>query len=196
MIKNVLFDMGNVLIEWQPELFLQRLGVSNKEDIDTIMNNAVRKKYWHDYDLGTVTKEELIKKSCNGLPKRLHKYVKLLVNNWHDVSHVIEGMPEYTRYLKKKGIKIYILSNAGKNQPYYIRKFPYSHFDGKCVSAYYGVGKPNKELYEICLKKFNLKAEECVFTDDMQANVDAANKLGIKAYLFKNTEKLKKDLKL
>lgn len=196
MIKNVIFDMGGVLIEWNPTLFLQRFGLKSKKDIQTVLDNTVNKKHWHDYDMGKFDLNTLVQKCLKGTPKHLHKVTRQFATNWASVSNTIDGMVEYTHYLKKKGYKIFVLSNAGKNQPYYFSKYPYSHFDGKCVSAFYGVGKPDKQFYEALLNKYNLKAEECAFTDDVKANVEAAKKLGIKAFVFKNTNKLKKDLQL
>lgn len=194
MIKNVIFDMGNVLIEWNPTEFMKRLGLTDSNDIKIILDRM--KKYWAKGDAGEITLTELTKSLQKGAPKRLHAFIKKFVYKWPAVAKPIDGMPEYTRYLQSKGIKIYMLSNANKNQPYYIRKFPYDNFDGKCISAFYGTSKPDKRFYEALLKKYHLKAEECVFTDDMTINVEGARKAGIKSYLFKNTEKLKKDLKL
>lgn len=196
MIKNVIFDMGGVLIEWDPIRFLQRFGVKDDNEIQTILNNTVRKKYWTDYDLGRIDLDTLVNKSLKGLPKHLHKYAILFIRDWASVSNPIEGMIEYTNYLKKKGYKLYLLSNAGKNQPYYFRRFPYKHFDGRCVSAFYGVGKPDKEFFDALLNKYKLKAQECVFTDDMKANIAAANSYGIKAYQFKSAKQIKKDFGL
>lgn len=196
MIKNIIFDMGGVLIEWNPTLFLQRFGLTDKKEIQIVLDNTVNKKHWHEYDMGMFDLDTLVKKCLRNTPEHLQKVTKEFATNWASVSNTIEGMPEYINYLKKKGYKIFLLSNAGKNQPYYFRKFPYSYFNGRCVSAFYGVGKPDKKIYEALLNKYNLKAEECVFTDDVKANVDSAKKLGIKAFVFKNTNKLKKDLQL
>lgn len=196
MIKNVIFDMGGVLVEWDPSLFLQKFGLNDENDIQIVLNNTMGNKSWIDYDMGFLTYNELLQKCLKTTPSRLQKYTRLFVTKWHTVARPVEGMPEYFRYLQNKGYKIYLLSNAGKNQPFYFRKFGYKNFDGKCVSAYYGIGKPKKEFFEIFLNKFKLKPEECVFIDDREENIVAADKLGIKGILFENTNKLKKELQL
>ena len=193
MIKNFIFDMGGVLIEWSPIEFIKRLGVNDK-DIDLIYESTVKKPYWHEYDLGQINKEELYQKCLNHLPVRLHKIAKEFIGNWSSVSKEIEGMNEYCLSLKQKGYKLYMLTNAGKNQVYYIRNYPYKYFDGKCVSAHYGVGKPDKEFYEILLKKYNLNRDECIFVDDVLENVLGAEKIGIKAIQFKSVEQLRKEV--
>lgn len=194
MIKNIIFDMGNVLIEFKPELFLKRMGIVDENERNIIINNSVETQYWTDYDLGKTTIKKLTDKCLKKIPDHLKSDARELIRNWHAYAKPVEGMPELVLSLKRKEYKLYVLSNAGYNQPSYLKNFPYYSFDGKVVSAFYRSSKPNKKIYEILLKKYNLNKAECLFIDDIQENVNGANKAGIKAILFKDTETLKKQL--
>lgn len=187
--------MGGVLIEWNPELFLKRMGLLDKEAQKLITDSIVNTKYWHQYDLGIITRKDIEEKTLKKLPEELRKYGKKLINNWVDYCQPVKGMSEYTKSLQAKGYKVYMLTNAGKNQPYYIKKYPYDHFDGKIVSSLYGVCKPDRKIYELLLKKYNLNREECIFTDDNMPNVEGARKAGMKAVLYRDLKTLKKDIK-
>lgn len=194
MIKNIIFDMGNVLIEFQPDIFLKRMGVNDVNDRNIILNNSVFSSYWMDYDLGLFNMKELINKCLLSIPDYLKRYAKELIRNWHKYSNAIEGMSEYIQSLKDRSYRLYILSNAGYNMPFYIKRFPYNMFDGKIVSAYYHIKKPDKKIYKLILNKYKLNISECIFVDDTKENVDSAKEFGMKAICFKDVDKLKKEL--
>ena len=188
--------MGGVLIEWNPHLFCERFGISDKNDQDVIVNNTVRQQSWHDYDQGLITINKLINLSKDRVPDRLKKECVNFIKNWNLVSYPVKGMEELLKELKSKGYRIYLLSNAGYNQPNYFKKYPYTNiFDGKIVSCFYKIRKPDKEIFELIVKKYKLNKEECVFIDDYEINVKGSNDAGIKAILFKNAIDLRKDLK-
>ena len=86
---------------------------------------------------------------------------------------------------KKKGLNIYLLSNAGRSADIYWPAVPASvYFDGKVISAFVNCVKPDRKIYEILLDRYGLKADECLFIDDAPANVEGAKEAGIDAYLF------------
>ena len=195
MIKNIIFDMGNVLIDFKPDLFLEKMGLSNPKDRKIILDNCVEKDYWLQYDLGKINIDTLIQKSLENVPNHLKKYTKELIRNWYKYAEVVKGMPELVQELKDKGYKLYLLSNAGYNQPSYFKKFPYK-LDGQVVSAFYHVAKPDAKIYEILLNKYHLKANECLFIDDRPANVlGAADQRIAVGLTFTNIKELRKDLK-
>ena len=97
--------------------------------------------------------------------------------------------------LKGMGYGIYLLSNAGLNHPQYFDRVPGSEcFDGRVVSAFYKLLKPQPELYQILLREFSLKAEECFFVDDLNINVEAAELAGMSGCVFRGVEDLRQRL--
>ena len=99
----------------------------------------------------------------------------------------LKGAKEFCDYIKNKGYGIYILSNASDKFYEYFPKFlPLDYFTGYVVSSDIHMLKPNENIYRYILDKYNLKAEECLFIDDKDYNVEGAKKLNIKAEIFKD----------
>ena len=95
-------------------------------------------------------------------------------------AHHSPGMAELVRELKGSGYGIYLLSNASIRQHEYWPRIPASRFfDGTLISADHHVIKPQPEIYRLCLERFGLKAEECIFVDDMAHNVEGAVFCGV-----------------
>jgi putative hydrolase of the HAD superfamily len=87
--------------------------------------------------------------------------------------------------LKEAGYGLWLLSNASRRQHEYWPRCPGSGlFDGTLISADVGLMKPQREIYELCLEQFGLKAEECFFIDDAPANIEGANRCGIAGCVF------------
>ena len=108
----------------------------------------------------------------------------------------MEGMEGLLRELKELGFPIYLLSNASLRQPGYFDKIPGSqYFDGKIVSAFYKLLKPQPEIFRLLTEKFGLKLEECFFVDDLPGNVEGAVNAGLSGAVFHGTSDLRKKLR-
>ena len=184
MIKNVLFDMGNVLIRFDRDFFIQRLGVS-AEDKPLLMREVFLSIEWVRMDRGTIAEPEAVERICKRLPPHLHDAAAKLVAMWDRPILPIAGMYELVEELKNAGYGIYLLSNASVRQHEYWPRIPaHVFFDGTIISADEGVMKPGAEYYLRALNRFGLKAEECFFVDDMPANVEGALYCGIPGAVF------------
>lgn len=105
-------------------------------------------------------------------------------------------MAEIVRELKSLGYGIYLLSNASVDLPRYFGRIPGSeYFDGRIVSADWKLLKPQPELYQILLREYGLKAEECFFVDDLFINVEAAVLVGMSGTVFRGAEALRRSLR-
>ena len=185
MVKNIVFDMGQVLIRWDPQEFLAGMDLTPEEK-DRLMLEVFRNVEWIMLDRGTITEEAAADSICTRLPEKLHFYVRQLVSSWWKI-HIIpmEGMAELVRELKGKGYGIYLLSNANLRLRTYFPRIPGSEcFDGIFVSAEHRLLKPQHEIYEKFLDTFCLKAEECFFIDDSPANIEGACRVGMAGTVF------------
>lgn len=184
MIRNIVFDMGGVLIRFDPVYFIQRLGVG-PEDEALLLREVFRSVEWVSLDRGTLTVEDAVERICRRLPQRLHDTAKALVAMWDRPILPIEGMYELVEELKEAGYGIYLLSNASVRHSDYWPRVPASRFfDGELISADVLLLKPQPEIYKLLLEKFSLRAEECFFVDDSPANVEGALYCGIAGAVF------------
>ena len=119
------------------------------------------------------------------LPQRLHDAVDRLLSWWEMDLRPVEGMEELAAELKELGYGLYLLSNASVRQPEYFSRLPVDRYlDGRFVSAFYKLLKPQYVIYETMLRAFGLQAEECFFVDDSVSNVEAAYCVGIAGTVF------------
>ncbi|MBR4462455.1 MAG: HAD family phosphatase [Erysipelotrichaceae bacterium] len=196
MIRNFIFDMGGVLIRFDPELFTDRLNISDPKDKEILLKEIFYSYRWKEMDLGLYDEKEMYQKIIANIPVHLHEAVERLLFHWYEPLIPVEGIDELVFTLKEKGYQIYLLSNAPISQKLYWSDIHCSScFDGVVVSSFEKCIKPDPKIYRILLDRYDLKAEECFFIDDMPANTDAAERLGIKAYLFDDTDHLKDYLK-
>lgn len=186
-IKNLVFDMGNVLISFDTVNILRKKGVTDEADIKLFCEKIFMSEEWQAYDRGVVDKSAfvpLIKK----LPEKLSVLAdEMILKNIFvvDNSPPIKAMEELIKKAKNNGYKIYLLSNAGQDFYIYSKGIPaLKYFDGLFVSSDYKLLKPEKEIYEAFLEKFDLIASECLFVDDLQINIDGAAKCGIDGICF------------
>ena len=184
MIKNIVFDMGNVLLWFDRDRFLDAVGAEG-EDRKILMNNVYLSVEWARMDRGSMTEAEAAASMCTHVPERLHEKVHLLVDQWDRPIYPVEGMAQLVRDLKTAGYGIYLLSNASYRQHEYWPRVPGSEcFDGTLISADVKLMKPQREIYDLLCSKFSLKPEECVFIDDSAANIEGAEVAGISGIVF------------
>lgn len=190
MIKNILFDMGQVLIRFDQKYFIKRLGIEDV-DLDLLLREVYRSVEWVQMDRGTLREEDAFRSISKRLPERLHDAAWKLICMWDRPILEVAGMYELVEELKGLGYGIYLLSNASVRQHDYWPRIPASRFfDGKLISADVHVIKPQPEIYRRCLEKFGLQAEECFFIDDAPANIEGALCCGIAGAVFHGDAKL------
>ena len=190
MIKNILFDMGQVLIRFDRDYFMTRLGIS-PEDKQLLMREVFLSVEWVQMDRGSIAEAQAKESICARLPQHLHDAAEKLICMWDRPILEIDGMYDLVAELKGLGYGIYLLSNASVRQHEYWPRIPASRFfNGKLVSADVKVIKPQPEIYRLCLEKFGLKAEECFFIDDAPANIEGALCCGIAGAVFHGDAKL------
>ena len=180
MIKNVIFDLGNVLISFHPEKFTEE-NVEEKYRKD-FYNLVFGGKQWQDLDRGTLEYEDAVEYFSSQLPQCKDAIKKLFDRKIIDCLSPIEENVEIMKSLKGKH-NLYILSNfhyPAFENIYNSWEF-FKTFDGKIVSGFHKLLKPEKEIYELLLNTYSLKPEESLFIDDVKVNIEGAERCGINA---------------
>ena len=176
--------MGNVLLRFDRQVFLDRLDVT-EDDKQLLLKEVFLSEEWVHMDAGILCEETAEPVMCSRLPQHLHKAVHQLASYWDQPILPVEGMQELVRELKEAGYGVYLLSNASVRQHDYWPRVPGSEFfDGTLISADEKVMKPQPEIYRLCMERFGLKPEESFFIDDVRANIDGAAACGIAGTVF------------
>ena len=179
MIKNIIFDLGNVLVKYSPENFLNKY--VKKENQEDFIINIFKSKDWLELDRGILSYEDAIEVFTKRVPEEKESIEKLFRENISSCISPIEENVEIMRKLKNNGYNVYILSNFHQPAFEYIRESWdfIREFNGDVVSCYYHYIKPEREIYETLLNKYNLTPSETIFIDDVDANINGAKELGI-----------------
>ena len=179
MIKNIIFDLGNVLVKYSPENFLNKY--VKKENQEDFIINIFKSKDWLELDRGTLSYEDAIEIFTKRVPEEKESIEKLFRENISSCISPIEENVEIMRKLKNNGYNVYILSNFHQPAFEYIRESWdfIREFNGDVVSCYYHYIKPEREIYETLLNKYNLTPSETIFIDDVDTNINGAKELGI-----------------
>lgn len=196
MIKNLIFDVGDVLIGYQWEKMLCEHGIT-EEDTKRIGPEMFQAKIWTEgLDAGYLTKEEAIKEYEKLFPEDAEAIAWFLRNAEKMVVHRPRIWKQLAA-LKEKGYRLYLLSNYSKELFAIHTKGAdfFNYLDGSVISYQVHFVKPDRRIYEALLRKYDLKAQECLFFDDRADNVEAARKLGISAIQVLSEQMLEEELK-
>ena len=185
MIKNLVFDLGNVLIEWNSEKILTYFE-PEKERRQVLRQAIFESGVWHQTDKGELSLKEACEEVLTQLDASYHSAIKNIFYHWYEVVYVYSDLQERIRLWVAQDYRIYILSTTCEIF-YHIEKaglLPiYPLLSGYILSSEVGVVKPEAEIYQKLLKKYNLNPVESVFIDDIQANLDTAAELGFETIL-------------
>lgn len=185
MIRNIIFDLGNVLISFRPSEYFDKKNFP-RELKEKILSDIFGSTEWLMLDNGEITTEfaidEISKKSSL---KR--EEIARIFNLRLDLIFPLDTNTRVLPGLKERGFKLYYLSNFPLDifddvrSGYYFFKY----FEGGLISAEAGYSKPDKKIYEAFFEKFAVKPEECLFIDDLEANIISGQSAGMKV-LFTN----------
>ena len=191
MIRNIIFDLGNVLISFRPAEFL----INNKyqpKERELILSDIFGSREWLLLDNGDITAGEAIEKisSTSRLkPEIIARIFNTRMEIFYLLTHNTELLPE----LKKMGLKLYFLSNfPGDLFPEVKSKYSFFDlFEGGIISAEARCSKPDHHIYRLLLDTYFLKPAECLYIDDLEANVKAAITLGMKGIITHGKENIR-----
>ena len=186
MIHHIVFDMGNVLVDYRPMEYTQRF-FSDPAEATLVCRELFDGPEWPLLDEGKIEPEVALAQVCGRLPKNLQERAKELFHHWFDQLTIIPETNELGQRLKQKGYGLYILSNPAYSFHQYAHKIPlFPLLNGYIVSADEKLVKPNVAIYQLLCKRYQLEPEECFFIDDRAENVEAARQCGMYAYQYQS----------
>ena len=196
MIKNIIFDIGNVLAAFRWADYIRRdLGFS-EEVVKVFGEKIVVNPLWDELDLGIRDEKEIIEE----MKSRVPEYQKEADAFFENILEIVETYPysrEWLSRLKQEGYHVYLLSNYPRST-YLMHEQAKFDFvpvaDGKVISGFEKMAKPDPRIYRLLMKRYVLQPEECVFLDDRQVNIDAAVALGMQGIVFTGYEEANAEL--
>jgi HAD superfamily hydrolase (TIGR01509 family) len=190
MIRNIIFDLGNVLLSWKPSEYLQKQNYSEQKTT-IILNDIFRSEEWWHLDNGDMTTRQAIDKIA--LKSTLEREeITLVFKKRMEILYPLEGNVKLLPLLKKRGINLYFLSNFPKDlfeEVLRVHDF-FKYFDGGIISSHMRLSKPDIRIYIALLDKYHLRPDETLFFDDLIINVLGARESGITAIHLDHPEKL------
>jgi 2-haloacid dehalogenase len=194
-IKAIIFDFGNVLLEWDPRNVYKRYFPNDSEAMERFLKEVNFMDWNLQQDKGRPFAEGIAILSQQ-FPQHVH-LIQAYHDHWIDsVGQSITGTVEILRHLKGAGYPLYGLSNwSAETFPYARARFDFFHvFDDIVISGEVGHVKPDPEIFHILLKKIRRPAHECLLIDDSLPNIEQANKMGFATIHFESPAHLEKEL--
>lgn len=182
MLKNIVFDFGNVLYRYDPD---ELLACCFDSDQDRDLAKPVIYREWHRLDEGTVDYEQYVAETEKLLPDRLRANARKFLYSWHRFEPPMEQTWALVARLKARGYRIYLLSNAPVTFAADLDIYPILKlFDGTVISAPIQLAKPDPKIFQYLLDQYGLNASESLFVDDLEVNCEGARKAGMHGYRY------------
>ena len=193
-MKNIVFDLGGVVVKWSSDR-ISSIVPNGNVFRELLIEKGFFKKYWSEFDRGTIMQHEMASKMCPLLNKTYAECWDFM----ESIKHSLVNIPEtetLIHRLKDEGYNIYCLSNMSFEYYDYMKdRDVFTYFDDQVISAHEKLIKPEPEIYSFMLDKFSIKPEDTLFIDDLEANIKAAEKFGINVVHFDDKVRAYKEIK-
>jgi 2-haloacid dehalogenase len=193
-IDAVVFDLGGVVIDWDPRHLYRQL-FDDEDEMEQFLATICTLEWHEEHDRGRSTAE-----SCAELAASHPEWADL-ITAWAErgeemVGGTIDGSIELVAELKARGVPCYVLSNMEPETfPLRLARYPFlQSFDGHVISGFEGVVKPDPAIFRTLLQRFDLRPDRTLFVDDRDVNVKAAQDIGIRAVRFESPPQLRECL--
>lgn len=191
-IDTIIFDLGGVLIDWNPEYVYLDVFAGDREKMRWFFDHVCTHD-WNEnqdagYSLAKATEERV------ALFPEYEELIRMFYGRWTEMlgGAILDTVEILEKLISKKQYKIVALTNwSHETFPIALERFDFLHwFEGIVVSGEEGTRKPFNSIYEITLSRFDINAEHSVFIDDNLRNIEGAIALGINGIHFKSPEQL------
>lgn len=184
MIKNVVFDFGQVLVHFEPSYMVGRY-VTDARDARLLEAVMFDRLYWDKLDAGKISDGEVVVATRGRLPERLWDVASRIYYDWIYNIPEFEGMRELLTALKRHGVPLYLLSNISTYFASHADEIPILSYFDKCVfSAVCGKVKPHADIFAHLCEACSVSPGETLFIDDSDKNIAGAEAFGIRGYRF------------
>lgn len=193
-MKSIVFDLGAVLIDWNPRYFYRSV-FTDEAEMEYFLKEICNSAWCLEMDGG-----KPFAQACEELAQKYPRYaqqIKMYDGGWQCMlGSAIEGTVQILRELQQKKYPVYALTNwSAEKFPFARAKFDFlKELDGIVVSGEEKCVKPQPQIFQILLSRYNLQAENCIFIDDNPANIKGAQALGFDTVLFTSPEDLRAEL--
>ena len=186
-IKHVIFDLGAVMFDWDPK----KIAVNFTDDIELqekIQTELFYHQDWMDFDCALITEIETTKRASERLNISLSESERLFKEVKESLTLITKTL-DILKTVKNKNLNAYCLSNISPELFQYLseRHDLFNLFDGIVTSGEENIGKPDKRIFEILFKRYDLNPKHCLFIDDSAANTATATNLGVTSITFKKS---------
>lgn len=197
-IKNIIFDLGGVLIDWNPDYVFLKEFEGNNEQLQEFYNKICTFEWNENQDAGYPLKnatEERVK-----LFPEYENLIRMYYGRWEEMlgGAIVDSVSILKKIVDNPRYRVIALTNwSAETFPIALKRFDFLHwFEGIVVSGTEKTRKPFRKIYNITLTRYNLKASNSLFIDDNSRNISAAKKIGIQTIKFNNPSQLENELKL
>ena len=194
MIKNVVFDVGKVLVHFEPEMVMDHLGIC--EEKKKRLNNAMfHNSLWNEFDRSEVSASKILEKFIE-LEPECETQIREVFSRVGEMIFPTDYELEWIKGLKKRGYHLFVLSNYAEftyEETKHKMDF-LQYMDGVVFSYECKMIKPEQGIYRHLIEKYHLDPSESVFLDDRKENVDAAKKAGMSGIVFKTFDQASTEL--
>lgn len=195
MIRNIVFDIGNVLVAFDWKGYFTGFGYS-QDVVDRLAKATVLTENWLEYDRGVLSEEEVLQRFIDRDPQ-LEPLIRESLSSHTGLLVMYDYAIPWIQELKSKGYGVYYLSNysypAYRDCSEEMKFIPYT--DGGILSFQEHLVKPDAAIYELLLERYDLKAKECVFLDDTEKNIIGARNVGMQGIVFRNKQQAEEELR-
>lgn len=188
MIKNIIFDIGNVLAAFAWKDYFKSFGYE-EEILNRLAKATTLSSYWNEFDRGVLSDEEVLQGFIANDPE-LEYAIRETLTRVPGLVKEFDYSTPWVKELKSQGYKVYYLSNFPKtaradcaDELSFVE-----YMDGGVFSYEVQLIKPDAAIYKCLLERYHLVAEECVFFDDLEKNIVAAHEMGIHGIVFESKE--------
>ena len=181
MIKNIIFDLGNVIINYDQDKIINNFTIDEDEKI-FIKEKIFKSPEWKLLDLGQITNNAAIEEIQKRNDIKYNKLINIFLHEWYKTQPINEDIVEIAKKLKERNYNIYVLSNMAKETYEYFKNIDFFKVcNGIVISSHENVKKPDERIFNTLLTRYKLNPKECLFIDDDDTNksYDTANKIGI-----------------
>ena len=195
MYKNIIFDLGGVMVDFAPRAYLVDR-ICNEEIEEQVYDLTFGSEEWKQLDAGLVSRfdgNQAMLRNAKAAGREFE--VQGVLDDWLHILRPRRRMQELVRKLKSRGYCVYYLSNIPEDVLDFLTERDLKGlFDGGVASCEVHINKPDPRIYQALLDKYHLRADECIFIDDRADNLVAASALGFGIYEMHNVGTLLRSL--